>query len=134
MPPRLVDRVPCRAMRRLLLVLALTACSAPPPPPPPAPAAPAPAAPPPAPATGPDDEGTAPAPRATDVAVGRQGAVTSAEAQATAVGIAVLKQGGNAVDAAVAVGFALGVTHPSAGNIGGGGFMVIRRPDGSTTS
>lgn len=64
------------------------------------------------------------------VAVGDKAAVSSAEANATEIGLAVMKRGGNAVDAAVAVGFALGVTHPSAGNIGGGGFMVIRFPDG----
>ncbi|MCP4448276.1 MAG: gamma-glutamyltransferase [Myxococcales bacterium] len=68
------------------------------------------------------------------VAVGRKGAVTSAEANATDIGLAVLERGGNGIDAAVAVGFALGVTHPSAGNIGGGGFMVIRLPDGKTTT
>jgi len=59
--------------------------------------------------------------------------VVSAEPRATQVGVDVLKQGGNAVDAAVAVGFALAVTHPSAGNLGGGGFMLIRRAaDGET--
>ena len=68
------------------------------------------------------------------VATGRQGAVASAEANASDVGLAVLKRGGNAVDAAVAVAFALGVTHPTAGNIGGGGFMVIRLPDGTSTA
>jgi gamma-glutamyltranspeptidase/glutathione hydrolase len=85
-------------------------------------------------ATGPDDVSDVKPSAGTDVAVGRKGAVTSAEAQATEVGRAILAQGGNAVDAAVAVGFALGVTHPSAGNIGGGGFMVVRLPDGKSTS
>ncbi len=66
------------------------------------------------------------------LATGKKGAVTSAEAHATDIGLAVLKKGGNAVDAAVAVGFALGVTHPSAGNMGGGGFMVLTLPDGSS--
>jgi len=55
--------------------------------------------------------------------------VTSVETQATAVGVRVLEAGGNAVDAAVAVAFALAVTHPSAGNIGGGGFMLLRLAD-----
>jgi gamma-glutamyltranspeptidase / glutathione hydrolase len=107
-----------------------------------APAAAATPAPPPAPAptagptTGPDDGGAraAAAAKATDVAEGKAGAVTSASAEATAVGLEILKKGGNAVDAAVAVGFALGVSHPTAGNIGGGGFMIIRTADGKAVA
>lgn len=64
------------------------------------------------------------------IALGTQGAVTSQESHATAIGLAVLRTGGNAVDAAIAVSFALAVTHPSAGNLGGGGFMVIHFSDG----
>jgi len=59
--------------------------------------------------------------------------VVAQEPLAADVGLTVLKAGGNAVDAAVAVGFALAVTYPFAGNIGGGGFMLIRFADGKTT-
>jgi gamma-glutamyltranspeptidase/glutathione hydrolase len=63
----------------------------------------------------------------------RHGMVVSRERHATEAGLRVLESGGNAVDAAVAVGFVLAVTHPSAGNIGGGGFMLLRLADGRTT-
>jgi len=63
----------------------------------------------------------------------RKAMVVAEEDLATEVGVSVLRSGGNAVDAAVAVGFALAVTHPYAGNIGGGGFMLIRMADGRTT-
>jgi len=62
------------------------------------------------------------------------GMVVSAKRTASEAGVDMLKKGGNAVDAAVATGFALAVVHPWAGNIGGGGFMVIRKPDGSVTT
>jgi gamma-glutamyltranspeptidase/glutathione hydrolase len=58
------------------------------------------------------------------------GMVVAQEGRAARVGVAILQQGGNAIDAAVATGFALAVTYPRAGNIGGGGFMVIHRADG----
>jgi len=63
----------------------------------------------------------------------RHGMAVAMESIATDVGVRVLQKGGNAVDAAVAVGFALAVTHPFAGNIGGGGYMLIRLADGRTT-
>ena len=55
----------------------------------------------------------------------RNGMVATQEKHATRAGVEILRQGGNAVDAAVAVGFAMAVTHPQAGNIGGGGFMLV---------
>src|SRR3989442_10203369 len=57
----------------------------------------------------------------------RQGMVVAQEARAARIGAEILAKGGNAVDAAVATGFALAVTYPRAGNIGGGGYMVIHR-------
>ncbi len=59
--------------------------------------------------------------------------VVAQEPHAADVGVAVLRAGGNAVDAAVAVAFALAVTHPSAGNLGGGGFLLLRTKDGEST-
>ncbi|MEQ8818138.1 MAG: gamma-glutamyltransferase [Thalassobaculum sp.] len=61
----------------------------------------------------------------------RYGMVTSREATATRIGVSVLEAGGNAVDAAIATAFALAVTLPQAGNLGGGGFMLVRPADGS---
>ena len=64
---------------------------------------------------------------------GEHGMVVTAHQLATKVGIDVLKQGGNAVDAAVAVGYAMAVVYPAAGNLGGGGFMTIQLADGRKT-
>jgi gamma-glutamyltranspeptidase/glutathione hydrolase len=105
-PAALLFRKPALALA-LGLVVSLSACSSAPPPPL---------------VEGPGDQ------------VAPNGMVVSVNAIASRAGAQVLQAGGNAVDAAIATGFALAVVHPSAGNIGGGGFMVIRFPDGSSTA
>ena len=65
---------------------------------------------------------------------GKHGAVVCAEPHAARAGLQVLRDGGNAIDAAVATFLALAVTHPQAGNLGGGGFMVIRMANGTTAT
>src|SRR5947208_3615738 len=65
--------------------------------------------------------------------VAKHGMVASQEKRATHVGVEILKAGGNAIDAAVAMGFALAVTHPQAGNFGGGGFMLVHLASRSET-
>src|SRR5258708_25519345 len=64
----------------------------------------------------------------------KNGLVVCPSAPACDAGAAVLARGGSAVDAAVATALALAVTHPSAGNIGGGGFMVVRGANGAVTT
>ncbi len=63
-------------------------------------------------------------------AFGTNGMVSTSDSIATAVGVNILKEGGNAVDAAVAIGFVLAVTYPQAGNLGGGGYYLIHLADG----
>jgi len=64
----------------------------------------------------------------------QKGMVSSVDSLATQVGVAILKQGGNAVDAALAVGYSLPVPPPQAGNLCGCGFMILRTQDGVTTA
>lgn len=64
----------------------------------------------------------------------RHGIVASTNEVASRVGVDIMKRGGNAIDAAIAVAFALAVTHPAAGNLGGGGFMMIRLKNGKATA
>jgi gamma-glutamyltranspeptidase/glutathione hydrolase len=71
--------------------------------------------------------------RTTPLVTAANGMVVAQEAMAARIGVEILQKGGNAVDAAVAVGFAMAVTYPRAGNIGGGGFMVIHRSGGGDT-
>ncbi|HEX6277617.1 MAG TPA: gamma-glutamyltransferase, partial [Polyangiaceae bacterium] len=133
-----------------LLLFAAGACSTSPPPsqvtppPPSAHVAPAPsatAAPPASTATpkAPKSAAGAPAPRrlaggGPRSVSGTKGVVTSAEENATKAGIEVLEAGGNAADAAVAVAATLAVTHPNAGNLGGGGFALVRVRGGPTAA
>src|SRR5271169_917229 len=63
----------------------------------------------------------------------RQGMVVAEQHYASEVGVGILRQGGNAIDAAVAIGYALAVVQPCCGNIGGGGFMTIHLADGRDT-
>lgn len=64
----------------------------------------------------------------------KSGMAASTNEVASRVGVDIMRRGGNAVDAAIAVAFALAVTHPAAGNLGGGGFMMIRLKNGKTTA
>ena len=70
----------------------------------------------------------------TDQARGQHGMAASNSEIASRVGVEVMQKGGNAIDAAIAVGLALEVVYPYAGNIGGGGFMMIRKKDGTATA
>ena len=65
---------------------------------------------------------------------GQNGMVVSSNVLASQVGVDILKKGGNAIDASIATAFALAVTHPSAGNIGGGGFLVFMNASGEATT
>jgi len=85
-------------------------------------------------ATTPLAQQPAPSTRDTGTVASRRGMVVSVSDIASDIGASVLARGGNAVDAAVATAFALAVTHPSAGNLGGGGFMVVRRANGEATT
>lgn len=87
-------------------------------------------------AVAPDDRPASNAPGASEAVpeYGEDGMVVAAHPAAAEAGRQILEQGGNAVDASVAVGFALAVVYPRAGNLGGGGFLVLRQPDGTATT
>jgi gamma-glutamyltranspeptidase/glutathione hydrolase len=72
-------------------------------------------------------------PQQTEAVQGERGMVVTAHKEASRVGQEILLSGGNAIDAAVGVGYALAVVHPCCGNIGGGGFMVIQPADGEAS-
>ncbi|MDQ2909146.1 MAG: gamma-glutamyltransferase [Candidatus Eremiobacteraeota bacterium] len=74
--------------------------------------------------------GTVPRTAAASTAAGAEGAVSTDQRLATEEGVRVLRAGGNAIDAAVAIGYTLAVTYPAAGNLGGGGFMLVRLANG----
>jgi gamma-glutamyltranspeptidase/glutathione hydrolase len=80
------------------------------------------------------DSGSPPAIGRAENVVAHNGMVVAQEGRAAQIGVDILQKGGNAVDAAVAVGFALAVSYPRAGNIGGGGFMVIHRANGEDSA
>jgi gamma-glutamyltranspeptidase/glutathione hydrolase len=80
------------------------------------------------------DSGAPPAIGRAENVVTHNGMVVAQEARAARIGVDIMQKGGNAVDAAVAVGFALAVSYPRAGNIGGGGFMVIHHANGGDTA
>ncbi|MEE8112591.1 MAG: gamma-glutamyltransferase, partial [Acidobacteriota bacterium] len=69
-----------------------------------------------------------------DPPTGSKGMVATNAERATRTGVEILRRGGNAFDAAIAAAFTLAVVHPLAGNLGGGGFLVLRTADGETAS